>query len=641
MTDDIEVPSPTWVDSITAERPLIGQKMNVPSMLFSELVRDQYIHDPKRLQYVTADGKPYTLDAFYNLSLNVARSLATLGLKPSEGVSILGFNSVEWFAVDVGTALASCISSGIYTTNSADACAYVINHSKSRVVFVDDDAALEKIMSVLGQCEHVLKVVIWGEEKIEMDKYVDKYGDLAKEKIMMWTDFLGCGDTDLARDIDLREREEQISPKSVCKLIYTSGTTGRPKAVMISHDNIVFVSIHFGQIIKSTSGDRVISFLPLSHIAANTVDICGAIAAGFTVYLADRNALKGTLRDTMLKVRPTLFLAIPRAYEKFHEAMASAGASATGLKKWIATWAKDIGTAASIAKEQGLPMPWGYTLAKKLVFSKVMERLGLDQCRVMVNASAPLLDVTDKYFKSLDIRIHDLYGMSEATGPISSNYPDYKPGTSGKLLDGIEYKLVNTISPDEGELCFRGRNMFMGYLNNPEESAKTIDDEGFVHSGDIGKVDSDRYVTITGRAKDLIITAGGENVAPTNVESALMSAMPAIGRAFAVGDKRKFVAALIVPRMDEEGNLVGAARTVSEGVVKGKETKGDANWIEYVRVGVERANEEAISNAAKVKKFAILEEDFSQALNELTPTMKVKRNIVEQQRKEIIDGLYA
>lgn len=634
-----QVPSPTWVDSITAQRPILGQKMNIPSMLFSELVRDRYIHDPNRLQYVTADGKNYTLDAFYNLSLNVARSLATLGLEPSEGVSILGFNSVEWFAVDVGTALAACVSSGIYTTNSPDACAYVINHSSSRVVFVDDDAALEKIMSVLPQCPGVLKVVIWGE--YDASKYAERYTDLAAEKIMVWSDFLGCGDTDLARNIDMREREEEISPKSVCKLIYTSGTTGRPKAVMISHDNIVFISILFGNIIQSKKGDRVISFLPLSHIAANTVDICGAIAAGFTVYLADRNALKGTLRDTMVKVRPTLFLAIPRAYEKFQEAMVAAGASATGLKKHIATWAKGVGAAASHAKEQGLPMPWGYTIAKKLIFSKVLERLGLDQCRVLVNASAPLLDVTDKYFKSLDIRIHDLYGMSEATGPLSANYPDYKPGTSGKLLDGIDYKLVNNIAEDEGELCFRGRNMFMGYLNNPAESEKTIDAEGFVHSGDIGKVDADGYVTITGRAKDLIITAGGENIAPTNIESVLLSAMPAVVRTFVVGDKRKFVAALIVPRMDEEGNLIGAAREVSEGVTTGKGTAGDANWMEYVRVGVERANEEAISNAAKVKKFAILEEDFSQALNELTPTMKVKRNVVEEQRKEIIDGMYA
>lgn len=632
------VPSPTWVDSITAERPIIGQKMNVPSMLFSELVRDRYIHDPNRLQYVTAEGKKYTLDAFYNLSLNVARSLVTLGLQPSEGVCILGFNCVEWFAVDVGTALASCISSGIYTTNSPDACAYVINHSSSRVVFVDDDAALQKIMSVLSQCPRVIKVVIWGE--YDAANYAEQYPDLAPQKIMAWSDFLGCGDTDIANTINMREREEKISPKSVCKLIYTSGTTGRPKAVMISHDNIVFVSIHFGKLINSTNGDRVISFLPLSHIAANTVDICGAIASGFTVYLADRNALKGTLRDTMLKVRPTLFLAIPRAYEKFQEAMVAAGASATGLKKRIAVWAKGVGTAASHAKEQGLPMPWGYTIAKKLVFSKVLERLGLDECRMLVNASAPLLDVTDRYFKSLDIRIHDLYGMSEATGPLSANYPDYKPGTSGKLLDGIEYKLVNTIAEDEGELCFRGRNMFMGYLNNPSESEKTIDDEGFVHSGDIGKVDEDRFITITGRAKDLIITAGGENVAPTNVESTLLSAMPAVGRAFVVGDKRKFVGALIIPRMDEDGKLIGAAAQVSEGVETGKGTATDVNWLEYVRLGVERANEDAISNAAKVKKFAILEEDFSQALNELTPTMKVKRNVVEEQRKDIIDGLY-
>lgn len=230
--------------------------------------------------------------------------------------------------------------------------------------------------------------------------------------------------------------------------------------------------------------------------------------------------------------------------------------------------------------------------------------------------------------------------MSEATGPISVNYPEYKVGTSGKIISGVETKIVNEIAPGEGELCFRGRNMFMGYLADPEECAKAIDDQGFVHSGDIGRVDEDGYLTITGRVKDLLITSGGENVAPALVESSIISAMPAISRAFAIGDHRKFISVLMIPAVDEKGNLVGPAAAVNPKISTGEEAVNDEAWKKYLKEGIEKANVEAISNAAKVKQYRMLGMDFSLEGGELTPTMKVKRKIVLEKYAEVIDGMY-
>lgn len=629
-----EVASPTWVDSIEAKRPIIGQDMGVPQQLFNKVLRDRVSERPDHIQYVSAEGEEYTLKKFYDLSMRVARSIVSFGLLPLEGVSIHGFNSIPWFAIDVGSTLASCLSSGIYTTNKPEVCAYIINHSKSRLVFVDSQPALEKILSIRADCPKLDQIIIWG------DYDASAFEDNA-DLIMTWDAFLARGDASNVKDEDLLQREEELSPESVCKLIYTSGTTGPPKAVMISHDNYCFIGIHFDKTSQTTTEDRVISFLPLSHIAANTVDICGAIINGHRVYLADSNALKGSLSDTLKKVRPTVFLSIPRVFEKMQEAMARAGANSSPVKKFIASVAKGVGAQASAVKDAGgSNLPWGYGICKKLVFDKVREALGLDQCRIIINASAPMQKATDAYFKSLDVRILDLYGMSEATGPISVNYPDYKAGTSGKIINGIDTKIINEIAPGEGELCFRGRNMFMGYLADPEESAKSIDEEGYVHSGDIGKIDEDGFLVITGRVKDLLITSGGENVAPTLVESTLISAMPAISRAFAIGDQRKFISVLMIPAVDEKGTLVGPAAAVNPNITTGEEAVKDEVWKKYLEEGVKKANVEAISNASKVKQYRLLGMDFSVEGGELTPTMKVKRKIVLEKYSDTVESMY-
>lgn len=621
----------TWVSSVTHERPIIGKDSDIPRKTFNEALIENVNKDPDRVQYIKPDGEELTLGQFYSLSRDVAKACMHIGLQPFEGVGVLGANSIEWFSVDVGVTLAAGIPAGIYTTNNAEIVAYILEHSKSNIIFLDEEHQLKKVLSARAKCPNLKAVVVWGQ--FDLASYT-QHTDI----LYSWNDFLAMSHK--VTDQQLDERVYLPKPENICKLIYTSGTTGPPKAVMISHDNVYFTVRMVGDLVNATPEDRLVSFLPCSHIAANAIDIAGALINGFCVTLAPADALRGSLVDTLKKVRPTIFVSVPRVFEKIQEKLLQIGAKSGPVKRAISSWAKGVGRLASEARDTGDDlMPWGYRLADLLVFSNIKKALGLDKCKLIINTAAPMQNATDDYFRSLDFKIADLYGMSEASGPLTCNFPDYRRGTSGKPFTGVELKLNNKDTTGEGELCFRGRNMFMGYLNNAEESAKVMDEEGFIHSGDLGRVDDDGFITITGRAKDLIVTAGGENVAPSLIESSLISAIPAVSRAFAVGDKKKFMSCLLVPYMDENGRLIGPAASVS-GAKTAVEAVADADWQKYISERLDQANENAISNAARVRKFTLLTKDFSVETGELTPTLKVKRRIVVQKFESVIEAMY-
>ncbi|CAN8075235.1 unnamed protein product [Agarophyton chilense] len=623
----------TWATDVTEKRPIIGHDADIPRRTLPQAVVDAVRERGHIKQYFTSDGTPYTMSEFYQISRRVAKALLHLRLQPFEGVAILGFNSLNWFAADIGATLAGCLPAGIYTTNKAEIVAYIINHSRSRVVFVDDQPALDKVLSVADQCPQLASIVVWG--NVDVSSYMSH-----AELVRSWDQFLALAND--VSDADLDARASAQAPENVCKLIYTSGTTGPPKAVMISHDNVVFTATVTGILVGASIDDHLVSFLPCSHIAANMVDITGSIVTGLKVTFAEPDALKGSLVKTLKKVRPTLFLAVPRVFEKIQEKLLQIGAQNGPIKRAISSWAKSIGTAASLARDTGDElMPWGYKLARMLVFDNVKKALGLDRCRLIFNSAAPLQRTTEAYFKSLDIRIIDIYGMSEGTGPLTANVGGYKAGTSGKVIPGGEVKAINPDQTGEGELCFRGRNIFVGYLDNPEETSKTIDQNGFIHSGDLGRVDEDGYVSITGRVKELLVTAGGENVAPALAECTIRDELDGIARAFAVGDKKNFISCLLVPYMDEEGNLIGPAANVNPDLKTAADAVNDPVWLNYINEGLERANKHAISNAAKVRKFRLLYKDFTVEGGELTPTMKVKRKVVVEKYASLIEEMYA
>lgn len=635
MAENEEAPTSTatYTSSLDEERGIIGKEIG-RLMTMGEALAASEQGNPTRIQYVTPSGEEVSATGFATLCRQAAQALISLNVERRDGVAIIGANSLEWFIADVGATLAGAIPTGIYVTNHEDVVTHILKNARVTVAFAASHNDLVKLIAVKAQCPLLRTIVYWGDAG-DIDSLPDH-----REYLLSWEEFMQLDDgNSFSEELGSRVAGQRVN--DCCKLIYTSGTTGLPKAVMISHANIGAAVQMVGQAVQVTGDDVLVSYLPCSHIAANMMDIMGPIMLDFKVHIAPPDALKGSLVSTLKKARPTIFLAVPRVWEKMREKMIAIGGARSYLSRYVSSVAKAIGSAATDAEDAGRPLPYGTTLCDYAVFSTIRAALGLDRARLMLNSTAPMLTVTDDYFRSLRMRIFDLYGASEAAGPLTSNLPHaYKRGSSGRPLPGVELRVLSETG-EEGELCFRGRNMFMGYLDNAAESRKALDEDGFYHSGDLGTVDCEGYVTITGRIKELIITAGGENVAPLLLEGAILNALPGIARAFAVGDKRKFVSCLLIPYIDEEGKLCGLSKSVNTQVSSAEDAKSDSAWAAYIDSGIRTANVSAVSNAAKVKKWALLTRDFSVERNELTPSLKVKRKIVLRNFADEIEAIYS
>jgi long-chain-fatty-acid--CoA ligase ACSBG len=460
---------------------------------------------------------------------------------------------------------------------------------------------------------------------------------------------------------DLARRIEDQRPGHACTLIYTSGTTGHPKAVMVSHDNLTWTAQALFQIMPPGFGtveEHVVSYLPLSHIAAQMVDIhlpmgiAAQFAANATVHFARPDALKGTLGDTLKACRPTVFFGVPRVWEKIAEKMKAVGATTTGLKKKLVTWAKDCGTAASAAEQYNgdLQMPWGFPLANRLVLSKVRLALGLDRCQMCFTGAAPISAETLNFFGALYIPVYELYGMSECCGPMTVSSPaTFKVGSCGPPMPGVEIKIDRDPmrdKPGEGEITYRGRHIMLGYMKSDDKTREAIDPDGWLHSGDVGRLDQDGFLYITGRIKELIITAGGENIAPVPIENDFKRFCPGLSNVMMVGDKKKFIVCLVtiktkpLPDGSFGDELDGEAVAVDSACVTVAQAKKSAKWKAYIDTGCKKANAEAVSRAARIQKWTILDTDFSVPGGELTATLKTRRNVVTAKYNDIIEAMY-
>ena len=341
--------------------------------------------------------------------------------------------------------------------------------------------------------------------------------------------------------------EEQI-PGMWCNIVYTSGTTGNPKGVMLNHDNIYFTTLTLMDELKhhkiEEGKERVVSFLPLSHIAAQVFDITINLIYASQLYFARPDALQGSLVETLQHARPTMFLGVPRVWEKLEERLKELSSQSSMLLQKIAAWAKGKGYQNAVAKMAGKGHPFGYSLAHFLVLGKIKKALGLDMAKIYVVGAAPIKASTFEYFASLDMPIINIFGMSESTGPTTySRAGKFKKNTIGYAFRQTDLKIdvkgkTKAGNDEEGEVCFRGRNNFIGYLNNDKATKETLDQDGYIHSGDLGVMDSDGFVRITGRIKELIITAGGENVAPVLIEDSLKNLCPIISNVMIVGDAK-------------------------------------------------------------------------------------------------------
>ncbi len=557
------------------------------------------------------EGK--TWRAYHDETRQVAKGFLRLGLEPKKGVSIIGYNCPEWLEADVAAVFCGAYPAGIYTTSSAEQVRYIAHHSESQIAVAEDAVQAKKFLEVRDDLPHLLAIV-------------QMHGKPEDERVLSWEQLLALGKE--VSDDALDERLAAQKDSDVCTLIYTSGTTGDPKAVMITHENITWTAASLVDTLGFSSDEQTVSYLPLSHIAEQMLTVHGPMMMGSTVTFAESiEKLPDALRD----VRPTCFLGVPRVWEKMQAKMQAGLAAAPPLRKRLAGWARDVGLRAGYADQKKERRPALYPLADKLVFSKVRERLGLDRARICVTSAAPISRDTLEFFLSFGIPILEVYGMSECTGPATYSPPDnYRTGKAGVVLPGAEIKIA-----EDGEVCMRGPHVFKGYLKDPESTKNALDSEGWLHSGDIGTIDKDGFLQITDRKKDLLITAGGENIAPQVLEG-LLKGIPVIAQAVVLGDRQKYLAALLTldpERVVEEAQVAGSpARSVHE-----------AATCTVFRTHVERQIDVLNGKLARVqtiKKFALIPGEFSIDGGELTPTMKIRRKVVNEKYKVEIAALY-
>ncbi|CAK9830889.1 Long-chain-fatty-acid--CoA ligase ACSBG2 [Anthophora retusa] len=590
---------------------------------------------------IMGERKKYTYREYEQTVRTVAKAFIKLGLERYHSVGILGYNCPEWFFSDLGAIYAGGYATGIYTTNSPEACQYCAESSRANILVVEDEKQLEKILQIKHNLPH-LKAII-------------QYEGTPKEKdVLSWSDLMEIGERE--SDDKLNEILTKIAANECCTLVYTSGTVGNPKAVMLSHDNLTNEGRMMLNTLKLVPTKNVlVSYLPLSHVAAQMIDIYSGITAAVTLYFADKDALKGSLINTLLVARPTLFLGVPRVWEKMYEKIQLVARSNGYIKTWISSWAKAQALHYHTNRINGVDVKsWGYLVAKWLIFSKVKAALGLDRCHMCCTGAAPLSTDIKHYFLSLDIPIHEAYGMSESSGAHTlATYDSFRLGSVGKHLPEYETMLHNRDKFGEGEICMRGRQVFMGYLNEPEKTEEALDSDGWLHTGDLGKMDTDGFLYVTGRIKELIITAGGENIPPVHIEQQLLAELPALSYAVLIGDNRKYLTILVTLKTEMNSDTGEPKDNFNATTLKWLQSIGSTSQTvsdvlrtrdplvyEEIDKAIKRVNAKAISNAQKVQKFQILPHDFSVPTGELGPTLKIKRRTVHSMYKNLIEDMY-
>jgi len=581
--------------------------------VFDRTVRS---HAPKPAMRVKRAGSWHTITwgEYHKQVRQVARALISLSAQPGSRVAIIGYNCPEWFIADVGAIYAGLVPLGIYTTNSPEQCEYIASHSEAVVVFVDDKVQLAKFLEVRGRLPALKAIVLM-------------HGEATGAGVYTWTKFLELGLNTTEQELDRRVAAQ--SADDMATLIYTSGTTGTPKAVMLTHDNLTWTAQCAVGLLNPTAGEHIVSYLPLSHIAEQVVSLHGPVAFGLCVSFAESMELLG---DALRDVRPHYFLGVPRVWEKIQEKIMAAGAKNPPLKKKIAAWARRLGLAGGYAEQQGTSKPFMYALANALVFKKVRKQLGLDRVRIMVTSAAPISKDTLEFFLSLGLPICEVYGMSECTGPATASLPTrYRTGKAGFVMPGAELKIAQ-----DGEVCMRGRHVFKGYYKDPAATADTLDADRWLHSGDIGTIDDDGFLQITDRKKDLIITAGGENIAPALVEGYLKG-IPVVSQAVVIGDRQRYLSVLLTlnsERIPVDALACGSTATDAATAAR------DDRFLSFLQRQIDAVNAR-LARVQAVKKFKVIPHEFTVEGGELTPSMKVKRKVVTEKYKSEIDKLYS
>ncbi len=541
----------------------------------------------------------------------LANGLLALGIAKGDAFGILASTRVEWVLFDYALALVGAVTVPVYATSSPRDCAYALDHADAIGVLVEDDQQLAKLDEVRSDIPRV--------------RHVLTFADL--------DDLAARGREHAATNPNaLAEATAAIHEDDLYTFIYTSGTTGPPKACMIRHRNAYEMASIFREVGGiATAEDVVLLWLPLAHNFGRFLHLAGAHVGFTTAFCADPQRLG----EALPLVRPTLLPSVPRIFEKVYDATRAAFEQQTGARRALVAWALRVGRRASVLRREGKPLPPGlalqHRLAGRLVYSKFKRRLG-GRIRLALSGAAPLSVETAEFFHALDVLILEGYGLTECTAAASVNRPDrFRFGTVGLPLPRVEAKTA----PD-GELLLRSPTVFAGYYKNEEATRALIDEDGWLRTGDVAEIDTDGFIHITDRKKDIIVTAGGKKVAPQNLENELKQHSQLVSQALVVGDRRPYVAALVALDPDELGRWAAARGLPAEPA----RLASCPEVIELVQGIVDDVNH-GRTRYEQIKRFAVLPRDFSADEGEVTPTMKLRRRVCEQHFAAEIDGLYA
>jgi long-chain acyl-CoA synthetase len=539
----------------------------------------------------------------------LANGLLALGIRKGDAFGILGATRVEWCLFDFALALTGGVTAPIYANSSPEDCRYVLSHSDAVGVLVEDDEQLRKVESVRGELPGLQHVLTFAG--------LEELASRGREHASEHPDALALA-------------EAEVSEDDLFTFIYTSGTTGPPKGCQILHRNY----FEMAKVVHDMADvfqrdDLLLLYLPLAHNFGRLTHLLAPMAGYTIAFCADPYAVA----DALPKVKPTVFPSVPRLYEKVHTAVLARFDEATGARRKLIDWALDVGRRVSVLRQQGKPIPRGlavqHRLADRLVYSKVKERLG-GRLRRAVSGGAPLAVEILEFFHALDILILEAYGLTECTtGATSNREESFKFGTVGKALPGWELKLA-----DDGELFIRSPTVFAGYYKDEQATAAVLDDEGWLATGDIATIDGEGFVTITDRKKDILVTAGGKNVAPQNLENELKTSR-FISQALIVGDRRPYIAALIT--LDPVEIAGWAQRHGLDGDLDTLSKHADVH--ELVQGIVDEVNAPH-SRFEQIKRFTVLPRDFSIEEGEVTPTLKLRRKICQEHFAAEVAALY-
>ncbi len=584
----------------------------IPSRLFDRAKRQ-----PDRPAYfVRTRGvwRATSWESYANEVRRVAKALIALGFERGQTVCILGANRPEWVTLDLACMAAGGAPAGIYTTCSPEEVGYIIDHAEAPLVLVENEAQWEKVQAErpkLTRLRHV--VTMEGAPRLA--------------DTMSWEQLLAKGDE--VSDGVLRERVESLEPGNVATLIYTSGTTGPPKGVMLSHRNLTFTADLAHLMINVGEGERSLSYLPLSHIAEQVFTLHLPITIGGQVYFAESIE---RVADNLKEVQPTVFFGVPRIWEKFHAGIAGRLAETSGVKKQLVDWAMGVGTKVTTLRSRGdqpeRTLALQYALARKLVFDKIKGAIGLAEAKVCISGAAPIAREVLEFFGGLDIVVLEIYGQSEDTGPTSFNLPDsFRLGTVGRPVPGVEVKIG-----DDGEILVRGPNVFLGYHKDEAATRETLVD-GWLCSGDLGQFDAEGFLSITGRKKDIIITAGGKNIAPQEHRGRASRTTRSWSRG---GGYRRPAQ---VPHGARHARLRRDRRWAGEHGVPVAEAHRDRAILGELQKLIDDVNSH-VARVEQIKKFEVLGRPFTIENGELTPTLKIKRSVVYDHFADTIETMY-